>query len=477
MRLKHRLSLSLTGTTAIALAASFAAVSILVNREETADLDRAVLAQAHTAAFIAVKQNPAALSVDDGQGVVPEIYAPMERFVAIYAPDGAVVSSTKNLGVLTPPLASLRVPTSLTREGHSFNLDVGGHHLRAVVVPIADRREWLLYAVSRRAVEEDMVFLYKIFSVLLVAALGVTALIARWLGGRLSADVDAIATVARQVADGDLTARVGAAARGSTETSALAADLDEMVTKLDRLMAAQRTFISHAAHELRSPLATLRGELQLAVRRPRTAEEYKASIDDALGEVETLATLAEDLLVLARVQRGRSDGGAWLIDAVGDAVHMASGPAKIKTVRVDVRVATDSLYVRGSRADLSRAIRNLIDNAVEHSPAGGTVTVSADVSGGRVRVAVADEGPGVSLEDAPHVFSAFYRGARDQSGETPGAGLGLAIVREIARAFGGDVTLEGAPGGAKFVLELAVADAGDVPPPTSMPPLVPSEAD
>jgi two-component system heavy metal sensor histidine kinase CusS len=459
VQLRNRLFLTLTGTTAAALIASFATVSVLVRREETSDLDRALVAQAHAAAYLAVQRDPVHLSVPDGQGSAPEIYTPMERFAAVYSPGGSVMSATKSFRGAPPPWEVLRVPQRTGRDGHAQNLDVPGHQLRAVVVPIEGRSEWLLYAVSRRSIDEDMTFLQKVFSALLFAAVGVTALLARWLGGILSSDVDAIARVARQVATGDLTARVRDAARGSSETKALGADLDDMIQQLDRLMTAQRTFISHAAHELRSPLATLRGELQLALRRPRSAEEYKASIEEALAEVEALATLAEDLLVLARVQRSRDlTAASSLGETIGDAVRMASGHAREKGVHVDVRLDPGAPCVFGLRADLSRALRNLIDNAVEHSPDGGKVTVSSRADGEKVRVAVEDTGAGVPDTDVPHVFSAFYRGAKDQSGETRGAGLGLAIVREIARGFGGDVSLDASyREGARFVIELRIA--------------------
>ena len=474
MQLRNRLFLTLTITTAAALSASFVTVSVLVRREETGDLDRALIAQAHAAAYVAVQRDPANLSVPDGQGSAPEIYAPMERFAAVYAPGGALVSATKSFRGAPPSWETLHVPLPLDRNGYSRNLDIPGYPLRAVIVPVDGRPEWLLYAVSRRSIDEDMVFLQKVFSALLIATLAVTSLLARWLGGVLSSDVAAIAGVARQVATGDLSPRVGDVARGSAETKALGADLDDMIQQLDRLMTAQRTFVSHAAHELRSPLATLRGELQLALRRPRTAEEYKSSIEEALAEVEALGSLAEDLLVLARVQRGReTSSAASLGETIGDAVRMASGHAREKGVHVDVRLDPGAPCVFGARTDLSRALRNLIDNAVEHSPDGGKVTVWSRAEGERVRVAVDDSGAGVPDGDAPHVFSAFYRGAKDQSGETRGAGLGLAIVREIARGFGGEVSLDTTyREGARFVIELRIAPEDRVSGgPASIPPM------
>lgn len=288
MRLKHRLSLALTVVTTTALASSFGVGYFLVYREEMRDLDQAVLAQARVAAFLVAKRDPAHPRVQDGLVDDPEIPAPTKRYVAVYAPTGEILSSTRSFGAQVPSLASLNIPESLEPEGAVRDLEIAKERLRGVVLPLADRRGRLLYAVSRHTVDEDLLFLFQVFLALMLGATALTALFARWLGSRLSADVDAIASVAREVASGNLRARVGRGARGSTETQALGGDLDQMVAELDRLMAAQQTFVPHAAHELRSPLATVRGELQLALRRPRSAEEYKASIEDALTEVEEL---------------------------------------------------------------------------------------------------------------------------------------------------------------------------------------------
>ena len=286
---------------------------------------------------------------------------------------------------------------------------------------------------------------------------------ARWLGARLAEDVDALAGAARSVARGDLTVRVAGRARGSTELRALGDDLDDMIARLDSLVASQRTFISHAAHELRSPHATLRGELQLALRRPRTAEEYHDTIEEALGEVEQLIALAEDLLVLARQQGATAIGPRRTTtpvgEAIADALRMARGPADTRGVQlIGPSSPLVTATVRGARPDLARAIRNLIDNAVTHSPRGGSVQVEVEGDGAQLRVAVTDEGPGVPEKDVARLFDPFFRGSLEQSGETQGAGLGLAIVREIVQAVGGSVWVDASHRpGARFVIELPLA--------------------
>jgi two-component system heavy metal sensor histidine kinase CusS len=228
-------------------------------------------------------------------------------------------------------------------------------------------------------------------------------------------------------------------------------------------MNAQRTFVSHAAHELRSPLATLRGELQLALRRERSAAEYRAAVEQALADVEELRQLAEDLLTLARVQKAGRPHNGGTVDVrtiVVDAVHMARGHADSHHVAVLAPGTDDgvlSIPVRGVARDLARALRNLLDNAVSHSPEGGTVHLSVAVTtGGRaIDIAVEDEGPGVDEADLDRIFTPFWRGSNEESG-APGAGLGLAIAREIARGHEGDIVVDkpASGRGARFVLRV-----------------------
>ncbi len=439
MRFHNRLTLGLLGVTASTLLASFTTVYVLVDRDEVRDLDLALVAQAET-----VSRQPSI----EGDARVPEKPATsILRFAVLYGEDGAPRTYTHAFGDRPPPtLHALGIDGRPPDEGVPVELEAVGKKLRGVVVPTA--RGPLLFAVSRRSVDEDLRYLARLLAGLFVGALAITALIARFLGRRLAEDVSAIATTARDVAAGNLSARVAqGAGRGSNETRALANDLDAMVAQLEKLMSAQRTFISHAAHELRSPLATLRGELQLALRRERTADEYRAAVEKALIDAEELGQLAEDLLTLARVQQAPRPTPAKPVTVdvrtlVADAARMARGHAVAHGVRID-GPSGDALEseVAGGRTDLARALRNLIDNAVTHSPEGGVVNVSAHVSDGLVEIVIEDEGPGVEEHDADRIFTPFWRGSSEE-GHDLGAGLGLAIAREIARQHGGDIVLD-----------------------------------
>jgi two-component system heavy metal sensor histidine kinase CusS len=245
------------------------------------------------------------------------------------------------------------------------------------------------------------------------------------------------------------------------ETGQLVTDINEMITRLEALVTSQQRFIAYASHELRSPLSVLYGELSLALRKPRDAAEYREAIQAALESTRQLKQLAEDLLTLARVANTYRDTARLL--SVPELLQAAS--RKVAPPQREAEwLATDlaDCEVRGVDLDLTRLFVNLLENALRYTPAGKHVYVRARAQEDRVRVWIADEGPGIAASERERVFEPFYRGERDQGSSEGGAGLGLTIVREIARTHGGSVRVADAAErdpawgreGACFVVEL-----------------------
>lgn len=461
MKLRNRLTLTFTVVTALALFASFVVTYFLVERDELRELDRALLVQGERAAARAMKL-PGQPRLVEAPGEALEPPSLIVRYVALYERSGRLSATTPAFEGAPKTLAELGVAPDV-RPTTTLELTVNRAHLRGVVLPLGDRHI-LFYAISRAGVDADLHYLVRVFSMLFVAATILTFLVARALGRALSRDVDAIGAVAEAVAAGDLEARVGDRAGGTVETSRLAGRLDEMISRLAELVSAQRAFVSSAAHELRSPLTSLRGELELALRRDRTSAEYKETIERALADAVSLVALADDLLALARVEehhRARRVERARVSDVLEDARHMARGNADARRVKVVVAEGADDATVGCPRQDGARALRNLLDNAIAHSPAGAQVALAVRADDGIVKIVVEDQGPGVREEDESVIFSPFYRGEGERAAEGSGAGLGLSLAREIARAHGGDVSLDRAyTSGARFVLSLPLSAGG-----------------
>ncbi|MCR2817517.1 HAMP domain-containing histidine kinase [Microbacterium sp. zg.Y1090] len=226
----------------------------------------------------------------------------------------------------------------------------------------------------------------------------------------------------------------------------------------------QRTFVADAGHELRTPLTTLSSRIQLAQHRAAQGGDVSGALAELRRDADAMDTALTDLLITAETAGvGRDDRTAvtTVAEAAADATAVIGPRAAERGIRIVVD-ARDAPAVTATRAALSRALIALLDNAVRHSPAGGTVTVRAAADGRRVRIAVADEGSGVTGVDPDRLFDRFARSTAPApapgEGRSRGFGLGLALVRDIAVRFGGEVRLEStSPRGSVFVLELPTA--------------------
>lgn len=225
------------------------------------------------------------------------------------------------------------------------------------------------------------------------------------------------------------------------EIHRLAVTLNAMLDRIDSATSRQRTFVGDAAHELRSPLASLRVQLEVAQRLGPTVD-WNSLIDDVLVDVERLDRLVEDLLTLARLDESASLSRreSVRLDELVQAVAAGYGHA-----RVPVQAHTTPATVSGDPDALRRVAINLINNAVRYARTEVAVTVAPERRGGRpvVVLSVVDDGPGIPETERERVFDRFYRVQESRSRETGGTGLGLPIVRDIVRNHGGRIQLTG----------------------------------
>jgi two-component system sensor histidine kinase MprB len=230
---------------------------------------------------------------------------------------------------------------------------------------------------------------------------------------------------------------------GHDEIARLARRLDELLDTLDASLRTQQQFVADASHELRTPIATLRANVEiLAASNPLTTEDRAELVGDIHDELEAMTTLVTELVELARGEEADSPGEPVRLDhVVQTAVDRAMRRTPDVTYQTDMRAST----VIGNADRIDRAVANLLDNARKWTPAREPIDVT--VHDGLVEVR--DRGPGIAHEDLPLVFNRFYRSAAARA--TPGAGLGLAIVKQIAEAHGGTVTIDRATDGGAIV--------------------------
>jgi two-component system OmpR family sensor kinase len=263
-----------------------------------------------------------------------------------------------------------------------------------------------------------------------------------------------MARIAARVDAGDLSPRMDY--RGPrNETRILADAFDHMLDRLEEEFARQRAFVSDASHELRTPLTAIRGQLEVLARRenPDSAEIRRVQ-GLVQAEVDRMTRLTEDLLLLAHtdetrfVQREAIELQRFLAELLASAE-----PTTDRRLRLDAQ--TPGL-LDADRDRLAQALRNLLRNAAEHTPAGGTIELGArECEDGRVQIWVDDDGPGIAPEERDRVFDRFHRADAARARTAGGTGLGLAIVRAIVAAQGGRVWAAESPlGGARVVIEL-----------------------
>jgi signal transduction histidine kinase len=231
------------------------------------------------------------------------------------------------------------------------------------------------------------------------------------------------------------------------EIHRLAVTLNAMLDRIDSATSRQRTFVGDAAHELRSPLASLRVQLEVAQRLGPTAD-WNALIDDVLVDVDRLDRLVEDLLALARLDESGSVGRREPVRLDELVTSVAGGYVH---ARVPVRVDASAVTVPGDPDALRRVVINLVDNAVRYATAEVTVTVGPTTREDRTRalLTVEDDGPGIPPAERSKVFDRFYRVQESRSRESGGTGLGLSIVRDIVRNHDGQVRMTERAGGAR----------------------------
>jgi signal transduction histidine kinase len=260
--------------------------------------------------------------------------------------------------------------------------------------------------------------------------------------GRLTAELETIEA-------GSLDRRL--AARTTSEVDQLATVLNRFLARLAVSMAHLRRFSADAAHELRTPIAALRARLEVAVASPREAAAYREQLLDALEQTERLERLAEDLLSLAAIEADRSRVPddhvvdlAGLARDVGDSLE----PIAHEQHRRLVVRAPETLPVFGAPDLLKRLMVNLVDNALRYSPPEASIELAVERTNGHACIRTHDDGPGIPPAEQARVFDRFYRG-RESPG---GAGLGLALCREIALRHRGEIELASAPGAGTTVL-------------------------
>lgn len=470
MSLRLRLTLAFVGLTAAMLFVLDVALYFVVKQALINGIDNELRlgAQVLQQGFVEASREPR-MRADDSdlpafldQSAALNSFTTTNLFVMVYDDAGNPIEQSPNLK-RQPDFARLllvdrdSVYASLEGAPQQFTMDVGVTRLRVLMVPLmyvntvtnASQVAGVIQLVRPIGeIERAMqIFLYAL------AFGGVVVLIVAAQGGVVLTKmafrpIDIIAQTAQSIVSAaDLERRVPVPT-AQDELQRLTLTINDLLDRLQELFNAQRRFLADASHELRTPLAAMKGNIEILQRGAvRDKELLDESLYDMRHETERLIRLVNDLLMLAKneatevMRRELVDLTSLLLEVVRELRPLA------QQQRVELRLDIhDVVMLNGDRDRLKQALLNLCMNALQHTPAEGSVTCALVRSGEVVHVQIRDTGVGIAPEDLPHIFERFYRADRSRTRQShvtsTGAGLGLAIVKYIVEAHGGSVTVE-----------------------------------
>ncbi|MDT4968492.1 MAG: hypothetical protein QOJ64_3229 [Acidobacteriota bacterium] len=342
-----------------------------------------------------------------------------------------------------------------------------GEDIRALAMPVrvGDKSYTVVIAQSLHEEYEALAQVRRAFLIAIPIALGLACLGGYFLARKSLAPV---------VEMGDRAARIGASnlnerlpvSNKRNEVGRLAQIFNELLTRLDVSFEQQRRFMADASHELRTPVAIVCGESEVALSQAvRSTDEYRESLAIMHDEGRRLTRIVEDLFMLARADAGQfqMESSTFYVDeTVGECVRAVRSLAAQHGLELRYQHAEEELIFRGDEGLIRRMVLNLLDNAIKYTPAGGRIRVEIGRAGSNYRIAVTDSGAGIPAEAQAHIFERFYRvdKARSRNGDRAGsgAGLGLSIAAWIAETHNGEVGLEASDAkGSTFVVVLPAA--------------------
>jgi heavy metal sensor kinase len=330
-----------------------------------------------------------------------------------------------------------------------------------ITVPGNATSGWLQVAQEMELLEESLENLLVQIILGLPLALLLAGFGGFFLAWRALRPIDQVTRTAQLMNASGLSRRIGYTGPAD-EVGRLAATFDAMLDRLQSAFEHERRFTSDAAHELRTPLTALKGRIGVTLSRPRSTEEYTATLQEMEQQVDRLIRLSNDLLLIARLDQGRQflqRERVELGDFLSIVIDQVAPLAEAKNVTLCQSIP-GRLTVLGDMQLLVRLFLNLLHNAVKYTSPGGQVTVTARSLDEAVAISIHDTGPGIPARHLPHLFKRFYRVEDDRArhyidNDQSGTGLGLAIAYEVARSHGGALTVQSVPGeGSTFTVRL-----------------------
>jgi signal transduction histidine kinase len=388
------------------------------------------------------------------------------KFVQYYNLAGDVIAESPMLRDRPRVLDAGALARARRGDHEIFSVRLGGLSGRVLTTTVRDHTAEYVGAVGllTDGLDAQLTRLAWVLGAVWVVGLGATAATGFVLASRALEPIDRITARAAAIARGDIEMRLDPP-RSDDEIGRMTRLLNEMLDRLHRVIDGNRRFAADASHELRSPLTAMAGEIDVTLKRDRPSDEYRDTLQRLRRQIDSLTSLSEHLMLLVRAEERSGD---LAVEEVGvrDLVEAACARAAPHAASRGITIShggLDGLVAYAQPGLLARVLDNVIANAVQYNRDGGSVRISGfdepaqgdEWVAGRVRLEVADTGPGIPAEEWERVFERFYRREPSRSRRTGGAGLGLALSRAIATWLGGKLRVRASdPQGTTFELTL-----------------------
>lgn len=454
---RTRLTLWYAGVLAVSLIVFSVLVYYAAARIFYARQDESLRSTAETVASAYLQELDEEGSVAKANDVVLAQMVFPKRYVEVIDSEGHVVAWSSNLTG-----RPINVPPEVLNEARSHRLSyLAQRDLRIAVVPLSpDPKRQLGFAVVAEplnVIEEGLRRLRRAFFagvplILLLASLG-----GYFLARKSLSPIALMSEQTRRITAEKLSLRLDVP-NPRDEVGQLATTINALLGRLDAAFREQQRFIADASHELRTPVAVLRGEAEVALGKEREVREYQEALSLIKDEAERLTRIVENLFLLARQPIATPSPvkePLHVDEVVAECVRAAQVLATQKAVRLNLSKSLPRVHLQGDEEMLKRMVLNLLDNAVKYTATGGEICVALEVVDDSARIVVTDTGFGIPAEDHARIFDRFYRVDKTRSRALGGAGLGLSIARRIAEAHGGMISVESVAGhGSTFTVEL-----------------------
>ncbi len=375
------------------------------------------------------------------------------KVVQLFDASGHLVQALPVEKAAVPLVTEGQVRLALSGEAPLDSVESEGQLYRAVIVRLvaAGQPYAMAVAVGMKDVVDSLAAIRWLLVVVWMVSTAATGAAGFALASNALVPVRAMTRRALEIAQGDIRERLDPPV-GGDEISEMAQALNALIERLHVALEANRRFAADAAHELRSPVTAISGEIDVALRRDRTADEYRATLALVQGRLGVLTTLISELMLLVRAQESRIHvrlREVKLDEVIRGSVARLSGLAAQRQVRMDLP-SFDRYVTYADPGLLGRVFDNVIENAIRYNRDGGEVAISGtfvesepgEWIAGRLSIRVADTGPGIPDSDVERVFDRFFRVDQSRNRFTGGFGLGLAIAREVLALFKGHIFVE-----------------------------------